>query len=62
MTVLKLSAESVEASAPSQFSQRRCRSCGCTDYSACSDPVSGRPCHWAEPGLCSVCADELESV
>lgn len=40
----------------------RCRSCGCHDYDACLDPVSGLPCHWAEPDLCSVCADELEGV
>lgn len=33
-----------------------CRGCGCTDERACFDPDTELPCHWAEPGLCSVCA------
>ena len=35
----------------------QCRVCGCTEYQACQDPVSGEPCHWVAPDLCSACAD-----
>ncbi len=34
-----------------------CRLCGCTE--ACACPGS---CYWAEPDLCSRCADAIESV
>ena len=47
---------------PPILKPRMCRSCGCTDYRACLDPVRGLPCHWVEDDFCSVCADELESV
>lgn len=31
---------------------RYCRGCGCTDAFACEGG-----CSWAEPGLCSTCAE-----
>ena len=33
-----------------------CRKCGCTNNYACVDE-NGDTCHWAEPDLCSACAD-----
>lgn len=36
-----------------------CVACGCTDERACVDLVTGEPCHWVEPGLCSGCACPL---
>jgi len=42
-----------------------CIGCGCHDYHACADEVSGRPCSWlavdyqAQLGVCSVCPSEL---
>lgn len=33
-----------------------CRLCACTDYSAC---IGG--CSWAEPGLCSSCAELMKA-
>lgn len=35
---------------------RACRGCGCTDDHACVD-LSGQPCFWVEPDLCSECSD-----
>lgn len=39
----------------------RCRRCGCTDLD-CTGCVerTGRPCHWAEPDLCSACLPRFE--
>lgn len=40
---------------------RSCRKCGCTELNAClvqspfGGPVEG--CSWAEPDLCSACAE-----
>lgn len=36
-----------------------CRVCGCTDgdYEACVD-VTGAPCWWVEPDLCSRCTPD----
>ncbi len=34
---------------------RACRRCGCTEHDACIDELTGRPCHWVEPDLCSAC-------
>lgn len=38
-----------------------CRICGCTedDCSECIE-VTGHPCHWSEPDLCSRCAEEVD--
>ena len=37
-----------------------CDSCGCSDDDfddeACFDDVTGGPCHWVAPNLCSACA------
>jgi hypothetical protein len=33
-----------------------CRECGCTENDACVDDA-GRACSWAEPDLCTACAD-----
>ena len=33
---------------------RRCRSCGCTETSACESEEEG-PCGWAEADLCTAC-------
>lgn len=33
-----------------------CRDCGCTETNACVE-ASGDACYWAEPGLCSFCAE-----
>ncbi len=38
------------------FDEHTCRVCGCSEDDACWDEEANRPCHWAEPGLCSVCA------
>lgn len=35
-----------------------CRECGCTEDEACVDDVTGDPCFWVEPDLCSACAEE----
>ena len=35
---------------------RRCRVCGCTDDDGCIDELTGVPCHWVAPDLCSSCA------
>lgn len=39
----------------SSLDDRRCRSCGCTEFKPC---VTGGvlPCHWVAPDLCSACA------
>ncbi|HUX01558.1 MAG TPA: hypothetical protein VMY35_11320 [Phycisphaerae bacterium] len=43
-----------------EFSADRvCRQCGCCDDCACYDRQTGKPCHWVERDLCSVCAREL---
>lgn len=34
---------------------RECRVCGCTEYQACHDDVTGAGCHWVDVDLCSVC-------
>ena len=34
-----------------------CRECGCTEHDACWTPPWGEGCGWAEPDLCSACAD-----
>ena len=40
-----------------------CIECGCHDYAACHDEVSGGPCSWlavdytAKVGVCSACPD-----
>jgi ParB family chromosome partitioning protein len=38
-----------------------CRTCGCTDNNchACIE-ITGHPCTWIEPDLCSRCADEMD--
>ena len=36
----------------------KCRACGCWDMAACWDEEKG-PCYWAEPDLCSRCAEIL---
>jgi len=40
---------------------QRCRICNCTDDKACVGG-DGEPCHWAEPDLCSNCADPSVKV
>lgn len=42
--------------APDTKGVRRCRVCGCTDDD-CRQciAVTGRPCHWVAPDLCSAC-------
>lgn len=39
-----------------------CRECGCTEDEACVDDVTGDPCFWVEPDLCSACAEDVELV
>jgi ParB/RepB/Spo0J family partition protein len=39
---------------------RACRECGCTESTPCIDPVSGDPCSWAEPDLCSACHEKAQ--
>jgi hypothetical protein len=42
----------------------KCRVCGCTDDRACTHDADGEPiepCHWAEPDLCSACAERPEA-
>lgn len=41
----------------------RCESCGCTD-SDCSHciAITGEPCSWAAPGLCSCCLQLAEGA
>lgn len=39
---------------------RRCRGCGCTEYSPCV--VDGAPCRWVGPDLCSACRDAGEAL
>jgi hypothetical protein len=34
-----------------------CRECGCSDSLACP-----QGCGWAQPDLCSVCANELDAL
>ncbi len=34
---------------------RICKTCGCSEYDACIDEVTGQPCGWAKPGLCTAC-------
>lgn len=36
-----------------------CVGCGCTDDRACVDLLTGAPCYWVEPGLCSMCGCAL---
>jgi cytochrome c2 len=36
--------------------ERRCRKCGCTEFSACLDEATGSACYWVEEDLCSACA------
>ena len=33
-----------------------CRKCGCGELDPCGDGMF-EACHWAEPGLCSACAE-----
>jgi hypothetical protein len=33
-----------------------CRVCGCSDFDACVDPVTGETCWWVREELCSTCA------
>ena len=37
------------------MSMRRCRVCGCSEFSACIEP-DGWPCTWVKKDLCSACA------
>jgi hypothetical protein len=39
---------------------KACRTCGCTELSACLDPDTGVPCSWAEPDLCSACVTPIQ--
>jgi len=34
---------------------RKCKHCGCTDYSACIDPLTNEPCFWVSDDVCSAC-------
>jgi hypothetical protein len=36
----------------------KCRVCGCTETTPCTNPANGFPCHWAAPNLCSACVNE----
>ena len=40
-----------------------CRVCGCTDYD-CTQCIelTGEPCYWFEPGLCSACANTTKKI
>ena len=38
-----------------------CAICQCDDRHACLDVETGEPCHWASPGLCSVCARTVQA-
>jgi PRTRC genetic system protein E len=42
--------------------EQKCRVCGCTDND-CSRciKITGKPCHWVEPDLCSACADAINT-
>ena len=40
-------------------SARRCRICGCTDYTACDTAPFGDPCHWVADDVCSGCAPDV---
>ena len=42
------------------MSIRRCRVCGCTDYSPCIE-ADGFPCCWVERDLCSACCYQPEN-
>ena len=33
-----------------------CDRCGCSDFDACVDPMTGEPCAWVRQFLCSLCA------
>lgn len=35
-----------------------CRKCGCTEWDACIDEQSEKPCQWAGEDLCSSCASK----
>jgi hypothetical protein len=40
--------------------ERRCRSCGCTEFTACVvDEDTGETCRWVEWDLCSACLPPL---
>ncbi|HWE51363.1 MAG TPA: hypothetical protein VG273_16345 [Bryobacteraceae bacterium] len=39
----------------------RCRVCGCADHSACVDRETGETCAWAQPELCTFCAEAEQS-
>ena len=49
------------ASQEARPSERLCRVCGCTEDNACLHP-NGRPCSWAGPDLCSVCAASIADL
>lgn len=42
------------------MSDHRCRMCGCTDDSPCTES-DGFPCCWVERDLCSACAYRPEN-
>ena len=40
--------------------EEQCRVCGCTDDDCTACYLkTGEPCYWAEPDLCSACAQEI---
>jgi len=36
----------------------KCRVCGCTETTPCTNPANGFHCHWVTPNLCSACEDQ----
>lgn len=44
-----------------EIKARRCRECGCTEMTPCTDPEDGAPCFWVERELCSTCAKRLRA-
>lgn len=42
--------------------EETCQECGCTEDNACWDEEDHLPCHWAAPGICSVCAKRVQGT
>lgn len=40
--------------------EQKCRLCGCTETTPCSDIETGETCHWIKPNLCSACVDKVK--
>lgn len=54
---LKLARDALGATSLLYRKLKTCRGCGCTDARACPGG-----CSWAQPGLCTVCAESANEV